>query len=218
MGNTKVRRAKATDSQWNNQVSTAASDSAKKNTSELSPVYAEQQIAANTEASPDSPDTPGFTAPDTNHALSPKQDTTEEVSTSGYSRVSPQQATEIVRLKRINPDITLEQIRAAIGVKSISTVSRWLSALDNDTVPEARKLAKTQALTATMKLTEQVDHSDPRVSQGAAKALVALAGVQESSQQVAVGVQVVVGQLGQPAGADPFNGHNVMVNCDPASD
>ena len=102
----------------------------------------------------------------------------------GYSRVSPAQATEIVRLKRINPKITLEEIRAAIGVKSISTVSYWLRELDNDTVQEARKHAKTNALRASMKLTEQIDDSDPRVSQGAAKAISALAGVQEGSAQV----------------------------------
>jgi transcriptional regulator with XRE-family HTH domain len=137
-----------------------------------------------------------------NQALQP---TPPETGTSpGYSRVSPEQATEIVRLKRINPKITYEQIAAAIGVKSVSTVSYWLRALDNDTVQEARKLAKTNALRATMKLEDQVDHADPRVSQGAAKALVALAGVQEGSAQVQVGVQVVVGSASQPAGPDPF--------------
>lgn len=142
-------------------------------------------------------------------ALQPATEETTPVA--GYSRVSPAQATEMVRLKRINPAITLEQIAAAVGVKSISTVSRWLAELDNDTVPEARKLAKTNALRSVMKLEDQVDHSDPRVSQGAAKALVALAGVAETTQQVQVGVQVVVGQVGQPAGDDPF----VMVNSTP---
>lgn len=121
-----------------------------------------------------------------------------------YSRVSPEQATEIVRLKRINPKITYEQIAAAVGVKSVSTVSYWLRALDNDTVAEARKLAKTNALKAGMKLVEQVDHTDPRVSQGAAKAITALAGVQEGSSQVQVGVQVIVGSSSAPAGPDPF--------------
>ena len=131
----------------------------------------------------------------------------------GYSRVSPAQATEIVRLKRINPKITLEEIRAAIGVKSISTVSYWLRELDNDTVQEARKHAKTNALRASMKLTEQIDDSDPRVSQGAAKAITALAGVQEGSAQVSVGVQVIVGSQAQPAGPDPFE--TIMVNQSP---
>lgn len=210
-----ARRAAATDErQRSTKVTTAVSASAKENTPDLSPRHLEQHLAANTEASPDSPDSLGLTAPEQPANITPA----ERLPTPGYSRVSPAQATEIVRLKRINPKITYEQIAAAVGVKSIATVSYWLRELDNDTVPEARKLAKTQALTATMKLTEQVDHSDPRVSQGAAKALVALAGVQESSQQVAVGVQVIVGQLGQPAGMDPFAGHNVMVNCDPASD
>lgn len=83
-------------------------------------------------------------------------------------------------------------------------MSYWLRKLDNDTVPEARKLAKSNALRATMKLEDQVDHADPRVSQGAAKALVALAGVQETSAQVQVGVQVIVGNSTQPAGPDPF--------------
>ncbi len=139
---------------------------------------------------------------------------TQETSTSGYSRVSPEKAGEIVRLKRIRPEITQQEIADALGMH-VSTVSRWLAALDNDTVPEARKLAKTNALRSVMKLEDQVDHSDPRVSQGAAKALVALAGVAETSQQVQVGVQVVVGQVGQPAGDDPFDA-KIMVNSTPA--
>lgn len=121
-----------------------------------------------------------------------------------YSRVSPAQATEMVRLKRINPKITLEQIAAAVGVASISTVSRWLAELDNDTVAEARKVSKSNALRATMKLADQIEDSDPRVSQGAAKAITALAGVQEGAAQVQVGVQVIVGSSTQPAGPDPF--------------
>ena len=136
-------------------------------------------------------------------------DPPEPLSTPGYSRVSPAQATEMVRLKRVNPKITYEQIAAAVGVKSISTVSYWLRELDNDTVHEARKYVKTQALRATMKIADQIEHDDPRVSQGAAKAIAALAGVQEGSAQVQVGVQVVVGSVGQPAGPDPFE---IMVN------
>lgn len=128
----------------------------------------------------------------------------------GYSRVGPEKAAQIVRLKRLRPSITQQEIAAALGIDH-STVSRWLAALDNDTVPEARKLAKTNALRSVMKLEDQIDHADPRVSQGAAKALVALAGVQEGTQQVQVGVQVVVGQVGQPAGDDPF----IMVNSTP---
>jgi hypothetical protein len=85
-----------------------------------------------------------------------------------------------------------------------------LAALDNDTVPEARKLAKSQSLRATMKLADQVDHTDPRVSQGAAKAITALAGVQEGSAQVSVGVQVIVGTPTQPAGPDPFDNQSVI--------
>lgn len=112
-------------------------------------------------------------------------------------------AAYIVRIKRLRPQITQQQIADLCGV-SQPTVSQWLAALDNDTVPEARKLAKSQALRATMKLEDQVDHADPRVSQGAAKALVALAGVQETSAQVSVGVQVIVGSSAQPAGPDPF--------------
>ena len=140
-------------------------------------------------------------ASDTHTALTPS----ETDPTPAYSRVSPAQATEIVRLKRINPKATLAEIAAAIGVKSVSTVSYWLRALDNDTVPEARKLAKTNALRSVMKLEDQIDHDDPRVSQGAAKAIVALAGVQEGSQPIQVGVQVIVGTVGQPAGDDPFS-------------
>lgn len=212
MGNTKVRRAKATDSQWNNQVTTAASASAKENTSELSPVYVEQQIAANTEASPDFPDSPGFT-PQT--VLEPPDTQSPELS--GYSSVSHATALQIIQIKRAKPDIEGKELAALVGVHP-STVSRWLKLLQTDTVPEARQLARSQALRATMKLADQVDHSDPRVSQGAASKLTALASVAETSQQVQLGVQVVVGQLGQPAGMDPFAGHNVVVNCDPVSD
>lgn len=121
----------------------------------------------------------------------------------GYSRVGPEKAAQIVRLKRLRPQITQQEIAAALGIDH-STVSRWLAALDNDTVPEARKLAKSQALRATMKIADQIDDTDPRVSQGAAKAIAALAGVPEGAQPVQVGVQVVVGQVGQPAGSDPF--------------
>jgi transcriptional regulator with XRE-family HTH domain len=142
----------------------------------------------------------------------PAHDTTGQ-----YSRVTPDQAAAIVRLKRANPVITQREIAAAIGVKSASTVSYWLRLLENDTVPEARKLAKSQALRATMKIADQIDADDPRVSQGAAKAIAALAGVPEGAQPVQVGVQVVVGQVGQPAGDDPFS-HNVMVNSTPVSD
>lgn len=129
-------------------------------------------------------------------------------------RVSPEMAAYIVRIKRLRPQITQQQIADLCGV-SQPTVSQWLAALDNDTVPEARKLAKSQALRATMKLEDQVDHADPRVSQGAAKALVALAGVQETSAQVSVGVQVIVGSSSQPAGPDPFD---VVVHSPPVSD
>lgn len=131
-------------------------------------------------------------------------------------RVSPEMAAYIVRIKRLRPQITQQQIAALCGV-SQPTVSQWLAALDNDTVPEARQLSRSQALRATMKLSDMVDHADPRVSQGAAKALVALAGVQEGSQPVQVGVQVIVGQLGQPAGPDPFLDGQIMVNSTPAT-
>jgi len=132
----------------------------------------------------------------------------------GYSRVTHDKALEIIRLRRAKPDIQGQEIAALVGVAP-STVSRWLKLLDTDTVPEARKLAKSQALRGVMKLEEQVDHADPRVSQGAAKALVALAGVQEGSAPVQVGVQVIVGTQAQPAGPDPFD---VVVNSTPVSD
>lgn len=121
----------------------------------------------------------------------------------GYSRVTHEKALEIIQLRKAKPNIQGQEIAALVGVAP-STVSRWLKLLDTDTVPEARKLAKSQALRATMKLEDQVDHTDPRVSQGAAKALVALAGVQETGPQVQVGVQVIVGSSSQPAGPDPF--------------
>ena len=130
----------------------------------------------------------------------------------GYSRVTHEKALEIIQLRKAKPDIQGQEIAALVGVAP-STVSRWLKLLDTDTVPEARKLAKSQALRATMKLEDQVEHPDPRVSQGAAKALVALAGVQEGSAPVQVGVQVIVGSASQPAGPDPFE--SVMVNVPP---
>jgi transcriptional regulator with XRE-family HTH domain len=117
-------------------------------------------------------------------------------------------------LKRLRPEITLSEIADAVGY-SVPTVSRWLAALDNDTVPEARKLAKSNALRATMKITDQIDHTDPRVSQGAAKAITALAGVQESGPAVQVGVQVIVGSASAPAGPDPFE---IVVHSPPVSD
>ena len=128
----------------------------------------------------------------------PNTDTSDRV-----HRVGPEMAAYIVRIKRLRPKITQQQIADLCGV-SQPTVSQWLAALDNDTVQEARKLSKSNALRATMKLTEQIDAADPRVSQGAAKAITALAGVQESGPAVQVGVQVIVGSSTQPAGPDPF--------------
>ena len=159
----------------------------------------------------DNPHTP------TQTALQPTGDATPALTddSPGYIRVSPEKAALIVRIKRLNPKVTLQEIADATGY-SVPTVSRWLAALDNDTVPEARKLAKSQALRATMKLEDQVDHADPRVSQGAAKALVALAGVQEGSAQVQVGVQVIVGSSSQPAGPDPFDAPVNVIDSAPA--
>lgn len=128
----------------------------------------------------------------------------EETDSPAYKRVSADQVAEMQRIREINPEATLEDIAAAVGVKSISTVSYWLSKLKRNTVPETRKLMKGESLHAGLKLVEQVEHGDPRVSQGAAKAILALAGVQEGAQQVSVGVQVVVGSVNQPAGPDPF--------------
>jgi len=132
------------------------------------------------------------------------QTPTEPPSTIGYSRVSPAQAGAIVRLKRINPKLTHQEIAAAVGVKSVATVSHWLHSLDNDTVPEARKHLKSQALRAAMTISEQIDHTDPRVSQGAAKAVIQGAGVIERDQAIQVGVQVIVGTPQAPAGRDPW--------------
>lgn len=118
-------------------------------------------------------------------------------------RVSPEMAAYIVRIKRLRPSIKQEEIAQLTGV-SQATVSRWLAEFENDTVAETRKYLKGKALPAGMKLVEQVSDTDPRVSQGAAKAILALAGVQEGSSQVSVGVQVIVGSATQPAGPDPF--------------
>lgn len=126
--------------------------------------------------------------------------------------IGPERAALIVQIKQKNPAATHREIADAIGC-SRPTVTEWLSLLDLNTVPEARKLARSQALRATLKLSEQVDHDDARVSQGAAKAVVALAGVAETGPQVQVGVQVIVGSSAQPAGPDPFE--RVMVNLSP---
>lgn len=142
-------------------------------------------------------------------ALAPQSD-----SESGYHRVTHDKALEIIRLRRAKPDITGNDIAALVGVAP-STVSRWLALLDTDTVKESRQLAKSQSLRATMKLADHIDHSDPRVSQGAAKAITALAGVQEGSAPIQVGVQVIVGSQAQPAGPDPFE---AVVISTPVSD
>jgi len=120
--------------------------------------------------------------------------------TQGYKRVTPEIAGVIRRLRRLGK--TQVQIADAIGM-SQGTVSSWLRALSDDSTEDARQLAKNQALTATLKLVKQIDDTDPRVSQGAAKGIVAIAGV-TVEQQVQVGVQVVLGGSGQPAGYDPL--------------
>lgn len=133
--------------------------------------------------------------------------TTQSDDPTGYSSVSHATALQIIQIKRAKPDIEGKEIAAIVGVHP-STVSRWLKLLQTDTVKEARQLAKSQSLRATMKMSDQIDHSDPRVSLGAAKAITALAGVQEGSAQVNVGVQVIVGSSSTPAGPDPFGGGN----------
>lgn len=137
-----------------------------------------------------------------------------EPSTSGYSRVTAEKAFAIAQLQKAFPNITGQEIAAKLEIHP-STVSRWLKILNTDTVGQSRQLAKSQALRATIKLADQIDADDPRVSQGAAKAITALAGVAETGPSVQVGVQVVVGQQGQPAGPDPFER---IVNVTPASD
>ena len=135
-----------------------------------------------------------------------------------YSRVTADQVSEMAAIRRTNPKATYAEIAAAVGVASVSTVSYWLTRLERDTVPEARKLAKSESLRATMKIAGHVDNPDPRVSLGASKALVALAGVQETGPAVQVGVQVIVGSAQQPAGPDPFDSHKSVVHSEPVSD
>lgn len=186
-----VRRAVATDDRRNNQAASAASASAQSTHAPQAQRLTEHETPALT---PDEAIVPASTA--------------QSDDDSGYSRVTADKALAIKQLRKLGK--SGQEIAAAIGVHP-STVSRWLRLLETDTVKEARQLAKSQALRATMKLSEHVDHSDPRVSQGAAKALTALAGVQEGSAQVNVGVQVVVGTASQPAGPDPFETHAVNV-------
>jgi transposase-like protein len=150
----------------------------------------------------DSPQTP----PETALQAITADITAQAVDDPGYSRVTADKALAIKQLRKIGK--TGEEIAAAIGVHP-STVSRWLRLLETDTVQESRQLAKSQALRATMKIDKLVDDSDPRVALGAAKAITALAGVQEGSTQVQVGVQVIVGNTQQPAGPDPFDATTV---------
>ena len=119
------------------------------------------------------------------------------------AHLGPERTLLIVRLKERNPAATHQEIADAVGVDR-SVVTRTLQIFETNTVPEARKYLKAHALKAAMKIEQQVEHGDSRVSQGAAKAIIAAAGVQESSAQVSVGVQVIVGNTGQPAGPDPF--------------
>lgn len=184
MNSPQERRAIAPEPRRNNQATTAASASAESTHAPQAQRLTEHETPALT---PDEAMTDASTA--------------QSDDASGYSRVTADKALAIKQLRKLGK--TGQEIAAAIGVHP-STVSRWLRLLETDTVPESRQLAKSQALRATMKLMDQVDHSDPRVSQGAAKAITALAGVQEGSAPVQVGVQVVVGSASQPAGPDPF--------------
>lgn len=143
-------------------------------------------------------DAPQKTSIDESDAISAQSD-----DSAGYSRITHEKALAIIQLRKAKPEIQGKEIAEIIGVHP-STVSRWLKLLETDTVPVARQLAKSQSLRATMKLSDQIDSNDPRVSQGAAKAITALAGVQEGSAQVSVGVQVIVGNQTSPAGPDPF--------------
>jgi len=118
----------------------------------------------------------------------------------GYKRVTAEMAAAIRRLRRLGK--TQKETADALGIAQ-TTVSFWDRALSDDSTEDARQLAKHEALTATMKLAKQIEHSDPRVAQGAAKGIVAIAGV-TAEAQVQVGVQVVLGQPGRPAGHDPL--------------
>lgn len=128
----------------------------------------------------------------------------------GYSRVDHNTAFAIYALRKAKPELTRKEIAERIGVHP-STVTRWLQVLDQDTVPEARKVLKSHALQASLTVVDQLEHEDARVQQGAAKAIIAAAGVPEGSAQVSVGVQVIVGSLSQPAGPDPFESIDATV-------
>jgi DNA-binding MurR/RpiR family transcriptional regulator len=134
----------------------------------------------------------------------PDQTLTQSTPDQTYSSDWHATALQIIQIKQAKPDISGNDLAALVGVHP-STVSRWLKLLQSDTVPEARKLLKSQALRASMKIVDQVDHSDPRVSQQAAKTVLANAGVVENSQAIQVGVQVIVGTPQAPAGRDPWD-------------
>lgn len=119
------------------------------------------------------------------------------------AHIGPERALLILKLKERNPDVTHQEIADAVGCDR-STVTRTLQIFETNTVPEARKYLKAHSLKAAMVVTDHLEHRDARVQQGAAKAIMAGAGVQEGSAGVQVGVQVIVGDGVTPACENPL--------------
>ena len=129
--------------------------------------------------------------------VQPKDDTTPQ-----YKRVTTEEAAKIYRLRR--EGLTLEEIADHLG-RSLETIHRHLEAFERDTTEDAAKVLKASALPAAMKAQELLEHGDGRVALGAVKTVLqATSLLEQQGQSTAIGVQVVIGMPGQPAGPDPL--------------
>jgi DNA-binding MarR family transcriptional regulator len=115
----------------------------------------------------------------------------------GYKRVTPEIAANIVRIKRANPHARQADIAAAVGVTQ-GTVSRWLSALEQDTTEEANKLYAANQLRAAQAVINRLEDDDSRVVLKAAELAHKVGKLLDSDNQVKVGVQVVIGMPNLP--------------------
>jgi len=126
--------------------------------------------------------------------------TPDELASHEYRRVSPDDALKIYRLRETG--LTLDQIVAATGW-SAGTVHRY--ATQADTVEAADKLLRHKALRAAEVAVDQLESTSEKVSQGAARLVMAGAKMLGGNgQQQTIGVSIVIGMPGQPAGPDPF--------------
>jgi len=122
----------------------------------------------------------------------------------GNKRLSPEQVAHIQSLRRINPDLTQAQIAEAVGTTQ-STVSRWLQALEHDTTEDAKQLYAASQLKVAATVLDKLDDADGKVALKAAEIAHKVGKLlDDKTPQTNVGVQVVIGMPGQPAGPDPL--------------